>query len=277
MFRTDVNRAVPGPGDIQMRRPFPAWPGITAMLNDSQSSYNSLQVKLQQRLAHGLRFSGGYTFAKSLDDGKGEGSVVQDAYNRKGDRGRSDWDVAHRFVVSATYELPLGPGKPFLSSSHGLLAKLVGGWNINGIGQVSSGLPFTPGLATPVANTGTSSRPDCIASGRIDNPGPSRWFDPSAFTTPALYTFGNCGRNILDGPGTHLIDVNFEKITFLTADSKRYVQLRVETFNLLNTPHYNNPNASIGSPTVATISSAGDPANFTRTSRQIQLALKFYF
>ncbi len=76
------------------------------MFNDGQSSYNSLQMKAQQRLARGFRFLAGYTFAKAMDDGKGEGSVVQDAYYRKGDRGRSDWDVTHRFVFSSTYELP---------------------------------------------------------------------------------------------------------------------------------------------------------------------------
>jgi hypothetical protein len=271
MFRTDVNRAVPGAGDLQARRPFPLWPGVTAMLNDAQSSYNALQVKAQQRLRQGLMFLAGYTFSKSMDDGKGEGSVVQDAYNRKGDRGRSDWDVTHRFVFSSTYELPFGRGKGKVG---GLLLE---GWSVNGILQLSTGLPFTPGLATAVANTGTSSRPNRIASGYLSNRTPNRWFDPNAFTTPALYSFGNAGRNILDGPGTHQLDVNFAKTSYISADKARYVQLRVETFNLFNTPQFNNPNASIGSSTVATISSAGDVANFTRTSRQIQVGLKVYF
>jgi hypothetical protein len=234
-------------------------------------------VKTQQRLAHGLVFLAGYTWAKSMDDGKGEGSVVQDVYNRKGDRGPSDWNVAHRFVLSSTYELPFGPGKPIGANLGKFASKLVEGWSLNGIAQLSTGLPFTPGLATPVANTGTSSRPNCVANATLSNPTPNRWFDPSAFTTPALYTFGNCGRNTLTGPGTHQIDVNLEKTTYLSADRGRFLQLRLETFNLLNSPQFNNPNSSIGSPTVATISSAGDPANFTRTSRQIQLALKFYF
>jgi hypothetical protein len=247
------------------------------MLNDGQSSYNSLQIKAQQRLAHGLIFLAGYTFAKSLDDGKGEGSVVQDAYNRKGDRGRSDWDVAHRFVFSSTYELPFGPGKRFGAGLGRIGSKLLDGWNINGIVQLSSGLPLTPTLATPVANTGTSSRPNCIASSVLSNPTPNRWFDPSAFTTPALYNFGNCGRGTLNGPGTHQVDVNVVKTSYFSSDRSRYLQLRAETFNLFNSPQFNNPNVSIGSPTVATISSAGDPANFTRTSRQIQLALKFFF
>src|SRR5260370_4161849 len=84
VFRSDVNRPVPGPGDVQARRPFPGWPGVTAYLNDSQSSY-SRQLKVQHRLAHGFGFLAGYTWAKSLDDGQGVVSVVQDVYNRKGD------------------------------------------------------------------------------------------------------------------------------------------------------------------------------------------------
>ena len=277
MYRSDVNRAVPGPGDLQARRPFPRWPSVVAMFYDAQSSYNGLQVKAQQRLSHGFLFLAGYTWAKSMDDGKGEGSVVQDSYNRKGDRGRSDWDVTHRFVFSSTYELPFGRGKAFASDWNKVARAFIEGWNVNGILQLSTGLPFTPSLATAVANTGTSSRPDCIANGVLENRGPTRWFDPSAFGTPALYTFGNCGRNILNGPGTHQLDVNFAKTTYYSSDSSRYIQFRVEMFNITNTPQFNNPNASIGSSTVATISSAGDAANFTRTSRQIQLGLKVYF
>jgi hypothetical protein len=212
-----------------------------------------------------------------LDDGQGESSVIQNAYDRHGDRGRSGWDMTHRFVFSSTYELPFGPGKPMGSNLHGLAAKLAGGWNLNGIVTVSTGFPFTPTLATPVANTGTSSRPNCLSNAALSDPTPTRWFNTAAFGTPALYTFGNCGRDILNGPGTHEVDLNLEKDTYISEDHSRYLQFRVETFNLLNTPQFNNPNASIGSPTAGTISSAGQPADFTRTSRQIQLALKLYF
>jgi hypothetical protein len=247
------------------------------MLQQGRSSYNALQVKVQRRLSHGFMFLAGYTYAKSLDDGQGESNVTQNAYNRKGDRGRSGWDMTHRFVFSSTYELPFGPGKAFGSNLRGIGAKLAGGWNINGILSLSTGFPYTVTLATPVANTGTSSRPNCIGSAALSNPGPSLWFNRAAFTTPALYTFGNCGRDILTGPGTHEIDMNLEKNTYISEGGSRYLQFRVETFNLFNTPQFNNPNLSIGSAIAGTISAAGQPADFTRTSRQIQLALKLYF
>jgi hypothetical protein len=156
------------------------------MLQQGQSSYNALQVKAQQRLSHGFMFLAGYTYGKSLDDGQGESNVTQNAYYRKGDRGRSGWDMTHRFVFSSTNELPFGPGKLLGGNLTGIAAKLAGGWNINGILTLSTGFPFTVGLATPMANTGTSSRANCIASGVLSNPTPNRWFDPTAFATPAL-------------------------------------------------------------------------------------------
>jgi hypothetical protein len=142
---------------------------------------------------------------------------------------------------------------------------------------VATGFPFTPSLATPVANTGTSSRPNWLSKLVLSDPTPNCWFNTAAFGTPALYTFGNCGRDILYGPGTHEVDLNLEKDSYFSGDHGRYLQFRVETFNLFNTPQFNNPNASLGSPTAGTISAAGRPADFTRTSRQIQLALKLYF
>jgi hypothetical protein len=278
MYRTDLNQPIPGPGDLQARRPFPLWPGIQSMFHDAQSSYNGLQLKLQQRMARGFLFLAGYTWSKSIDDGKGEGGVFQNAYDRKGDKGPSDWDMRQRFVFSSTYELPFGKGKPFASNARGLVSKLVDGWSVSPILQVSTGLPFTPTLATPVANVGTfGTRPNRIGSGVLSNRTPDRWFDPTAFVAPPPFTFGNSGRNILYGPGTQQIDVNFQKSTYFSQDQRRYLQFRVECFNLTNTPQFNNPNSAIGAPIVGTIAAAGDPANFSRTSRQIQLALKFYF
>lgn len=277
MYTTNINQAIPGPGAIPPRRPFPDWPDISSQLDQGQSSYNALQVKVQRRLSKGFMFLAGYTYGKSLDDGQGESNVTQNAYNRKGDRGRSGWDMTHRFVFSSTYELPFGPGKPIGSNLTGIAGKLAGGWNINGILSLSTGFPFTVSLATSVANTGTSSRPNCIADPSVSNPGPSLWFNPAAFATPALYSWGNCGRSIITGPGTHELDLNLEKNTYFSENRSRYLQFRVETFNLSNTPQFNNPNASIGSAIAGTISGAGQPADFSRTSRQIQLALKFYF
>ena len=154
---------------------------------------------------------------------------------------------------------------------------LAGGWAVNGIYTALSGSPFSPSLTSPVANTGTFSRPNRVCNGTLSHRTINQWFNTSCFTTPPLYQFGNSGRNILFGPGTNTFNFSAFKNTYISENRSRYVQFRAEFFNLFNKPQFNNPNSSIGSPVAGTISSAGDPASFTRTSRQIQFALKVYF
>ncbi len=222
-------------------------------------------------MSKGLSFLAAYTLAKALDNAQGEpANIIQNVYDLNGSRGRTAWDVRQRFVLSGTYEFPF-------TVKQRVLSRLVNGWSINPILALQAGLPFTPILATAVANTGTFSRPDRIGSGILDNRSPDLYFNTAAFTTPALYHFGNSGRGILTGPGTHQIDANFQKDFAITHDNSRYIQFRAELFNITNTPQFNNPNASIGSPTAGRITGAGDSPNFTRTSRQIQFGLKLYF
>jgi hypothetical protein len=97
------------------------------------------------------------------------------------------------------------------------------------------------------------------------------------FVSPGQYNFGNSGRNIIYGPGTKQVDVSLFKNVNFNRDGSRYVQFRAETFNVFNTPQFNNPKASIGNAAAGTITSAGNPILFQRTSRQIQLAGKIYW
>jgi len=276
-YTGNPNQAIPGPGPIDARRPFPGFSDIAGMLMNGQGNYNSLQARFQQRVSHGLSFLAAYTYSHSIDDAVGEFGGVQNNYDLSAERASSDWDLRNNFVLSGTYELPFGPGHAFGSNLEGLGSRIVGGWELNTIYTAESGSPFSPALTSPVANTGTFSRPDRICSGKLSHPSVNEWFNTSCFTTPALYQFGNSGRNPLYGPGTDTLDFSIFKNTFITQDKNRYLQFRTEFFNILNHPQFNNPNASIGSPVAGTISSAGDPADFSRTSRQIQFALKLYF
>jgi hypothetical protein len=176
-----------------------------------------------------------------------------DVRNTRLDRAPSDYDVTHRFILSGAFELPFGPGKPVGSSLQGPARRLIEGWMMSPIVTLQSGLPFTPTLVTSVANTGTFSRPDRPGSGRLEDRTADRWFNASAFATPALFTFGNSGRNVLRGPGTHQLDVSIQKTTYFGENRYRSLQFRAEFFNLTNTPQLNNPDASIGSPTVGRI------------------------
>ena len=129
----------------------------------------------------------------------------------------------------------------------------MGGWQINGISTLQTGLTFTPTLNAATVNTGGGSRPDRIGSGKLDNPDPSRWFDTSAFATPAQFTYGNAGRNILYGPGRVNFDFSLFKDFRITESLK--IQFRTEFFNLFNTPQFDLPNATIGSGPAGTITS----------------------
>lgn len=128
-------------------------------------------------------------------------------------------------------------------------------------------------------NGSGSQRPDRVGSGVLpkDQRSLQRWFDIAAFRTPGQFLFGNSGRSILAGPGTKQFDVSLSKSFALTETPRRSLEYRAEMFNICNTPQFNNPNASIGSPGAGIITSAGSPTALQRTFRQIQMALKLYF
>ncbi len=118
-------------------------------------------------------------------------------------------------------------------------------------------------------NTGTGSRPDRIGSGELEDPTVDRWFDTTAFATPAQFTYGNSGRNILYGPGRTNFDFSLFK-EFRIVESVK-LQFRTEFFNLFNTPQFDLPNAAIGA------GNAGTITGIVGTPRQIQFGLKLIF
>ena len=148
----------------------------------------------------------------------------------------------------------------------GVADYVLGGWQVNGLNLFQTGLPFTPTLNAATVNTGTGSRPDRVADGKLSDPTVDRWFDTSAFATPAQFTYGNAGRNILYGPGRVNFDFSLFK-EFRVQEGFR-LQFRTEIFNLFNTTQLDLPNASIGAGTAGTITS------MVERPQQIQFRLK---
>jgi hypothetical protein len=132
-------------------------------------------------------------------------------------------------------------------------------------------LPYNPIESVDTSNTGTTERPNRIASGNLPTGQRSinKWFDVSAFPTPTQYTFGDSGRNILTGPGFHNVDLGFSRSIELRESTS--LELRAEAFNLFNTPQFGLPNATLGQATTAVISSVVNP------QREIQLAARIRF
>lgn len=274
---------------------------ITEREGTGNSNYNALWVTAVKRLSRGLQFNASYTFSKSIDynSQSSQGVTVQDSYNLRGDRGLSDFDARHRFVISSIYELPFKGNR------------LVGGWQLTAIVQAQSGNPInilagnalafaSANLAAVSSNslTGVATlRPDVIGAITVTHD-PNQWFvnsvcDPrpgatcpagAVFVLPvsvvngrSVFHFGNLGRNVIIGPTFNDTDFSVIKNTKLTETTR--LQLRAEIFDLFNHPNFGQPGrvAQQGSTTFGVITSTRFPTGDSGSSRQIQFAAKFIF
>jgi hypothetical protein len=141
--------------------PFPQYMNIDSdccLENLGTSTYNALLAKVERRFRNGLNLLASYTFSKTLTDadsalpafaGFSGGGYGQNPYNLKGEKSLSYQDIPHTFVLSYLYELPVGPGKKFVNQ-HGVVGKVVGGWEVGGVQRYQSGQPLVLGCATGV-------------------------------------------------------------------------------------------------------------------------------
>jgi len=234
------------------------------------SKYNALLAKLERRFAKGMTLLASYTYGHSIDGGGNQNDTndpgPQDARNLQAQKGSSNFDIRHRFVLSGLYQLPFGKS--------GALAALARNWQLSGIYSIQTGQPFTVRLSTDPTGTNTTARPNRLRDGSLpsDQRGPNHWFDSAAFAIPACPCFGNSGRNILRGPGFQNVDLGIMR-DFIFHERFR-LQFRGEAFNLFNHPNFDIPAGTgmqIGAPQVGIISTVANP------ERQIQIAMKMYF
>ncbi|MEP6636346.1 MAG: TonB-dependent receptor, partial [Acidobacteriota bacterium] len=278
---------------------------ITEREGSGNSSYNALWVTANKRLTRGLQFNTSYTYSKSIDynSQSSQGVTVQDSYNLRGDRGLSDFDARHRFVISGLYEFPF----------HG--NRLVEGWEMTLVTQSQSGNPVNilsgngaliknaAGVLVAAAGNANSLtgfatlRPDQIGPVQIIGT-PSQWFtntvcDPraggscptgSAFALPVslvgtntVFHFGSLGRNVIIGPRFNNTDFSIIKNTNLTESVR--VQFRAEFFDIFNHANFGQPGrvAQPGSATFGVITNTRFGTGDSGSSRQIQFALKLLF
>lgn len=281
----DINQ--PAPSVLPLGLPFvprpnPFFDDITQIESRANSRYDSLQVRFQQRLDFGLALLGSYTLSKSEDDASnffssaGDPNFPQDSNNLRPERGPSNFDSRHRFVLSYSYDLPFGKGRRYFADD-GWVSTLLSGWQTLGIVTLQSGRPFTVALLPEIDNSGTgrsvlgfgaNDRPNVAGDPNLSSPSADRWFNTAAFAFPAPGTFGNAGRNILRGPGYQNVNASLVKNTLLT--ERLNLQFRAEVFNLFNHPNLNLPDNFLGSPTFGRISSARDP-------RHLQFGVKLLF
>ena len=263
----------------------PALWNSTTWLSEGVSSYNGLEVDVNRRFSHGLQFRGVYTFSKTLDDGDSMNTsvatnspaFVENPLDPKADYGRASFDIRNSGVISATYDLPFG--RKSSAGTNSWLHEAIGDWQISGIQTLQTGLPFTPQLAYNPSNDGDTRNPvrpswNPAFTGQLIEGGPSQYFNPAAFIQPASGTYGNVGRNVLQGPGLVETDLSLAKKFAL---SERFsLQFRAELFNLLNRANLNTPNPVVFSAAAPAAASptAGLITSTSSTSRQVQFGLK---
>jgi hypothetical protein len=270
------NVPLPGSGPIAPRRPVPQLSSFNSLRWDGYSKFHSGTISIEKRLSRGFSLNANYSLSKSVDDASDPGSTTnetnlpQDVRDRDAEHARSSFDHQHRFVANGIWELPFGAGKRFLNGS-GFWPALAGGWKVTAILTLESGAPFTVNDQTDRANIGQgpAQRPNCLRDPNLsDGRTPDRFFDTSAFTPAAFGTFGNCGRNVVIGPGSKNFDLSATKL--FRFNESRSLEFRAETFNLFNVVNFDLPNRFAFTPNFGKIFSAG-PA------RQIQFAVKFSF
>lgn len=264
--------------------------------SSSHSWYNALQMQMVRRFSHGLQIGANYTFARSVDDlshdtnGAGTNIIVpSNPKNTNLDKARSDQGVTHVTRAHFIYDLPLGRDRKFGSGARGLLNQIIGGWQVNGILDWSSGFPFSVfsgfhtftfyDAQTNVATTsgsGTTNR--AVFNGSSTDIGNVRETargveylsaeERAMFSTPAPGETGSA-RNLFEGPGFFQMDLGIFK-NFQVSRSQR-LELRVEIFNAFDTVNFSQPNF------LATAGSFGTITGTRVPPRTIQLGVKYYF
>ncbi|MCM3874138.1 MAG: TonB-dependent receptor, partial [Pyrinomonadaceae bacterium] len=276
----------------------------------AESAYNSLQASFTKRLSRGLQLLGSYTFAKSLDNASGQAGIdtsiiLGNQFDDRANRGVSDFDRTHRFVLSYLWDLP----RPAFARGSNAGRLLLSGWQVAGVITAMSGQPFdvvdsAAGSFYFGANSGLS-RPNWAAGATRDTATsdvpPGYFFNPFAFVRPVVQTgqpipssngtavagaqgtdIGNVGRNVLRGP--RQTNVDFSIIRRFPLGEAKSLEFRAEFFNLFNRVNFANPvsnlNAAAVDQNTGQITNPGDFGRIISTSnnpRLIQFALKLNF
>jgi hypothetical protein len=266
------NVPLPGPGNIQARRPIPQLSRINAIRFDGKSIYHGLTFKTERRLRQNYAWNISYTLSKSIDDASSPGATESEAgvpqnvdniFDETGEWAVSSFDHRHQFIASATYQVP--------SFGDGLANALLAGWRANTIFVAQSGAPFTVNLGVDRANVGAgpAQRPDQICDPNEDAPrNRTEWFRTNCFALPAQFAFGSAPRNSVIGPDYVNVDFSLAK-TWEIADA-RNLEFRWEVFNLLNRANFDLPNRTFGNPNFGRVFSAKAP-------REMQFGVRFAF
>ena len=272
---------------FQQRRPFPSMGYIAAFGNRGDSEYNALQATVQWRNKSGLSLFASYSFQKNMTNHPGRccntefrSGVGGTTFQRDASNWRLQWapdgsTPFNVFVVNYNYELPVGQGKRWLKYG-GVSNAVLGGWQVSGIYTARDGNQF--GVSSASAEQRYPNR-ICDGNLPVSKRTLERWFDTSCFVNPSpIYSLGNAGFSILEGPGTSNMDLGLFK-NFVVLERLK-LQFRSDFFNLTNTPQFFLGRAvTLGTPNFGRITNSGNAERglTSQSNRTIQLSLKLSF
>ena len=234
------------------------------------STYYGGELKLTGRLFRGFQLQSVYRFAKAIDDAT-QPLTDQDSrpadpqliYALRAVRSPSPFDIAHRLVAMASYDVPWK-------------SAALRNWRVVTLITAQTGLPFTPQLAINGLNNGGIQLPNRVGDGALpsDQRSHLRWFNTSldradpnhAFENPGILQYGTSGYDILRGPGLTTVDASIAR-RFALSD-RLHIETRVEAFNFLNRTNFGLPERILGLGTSGAINHTSTP------SRQIQIVAR---
>ena len=253
----DFNDPTPAAGAVQARRPYQPWGTITMQSQDLGTTYQSLQSKLEHRAGNGFTGLISYTWSKFLQSNESPALGGKSGYERT----YSPFNTPQNLAISGTYELPFGHRRKYLASSKGLWMQRLGGWQVQTIIVLRSGLPYTPIVGTDVANTGVGNqRPNLNPAGgsATFQKSLSKWFDPTRYVAAYAIHYGQVRANTLVSDMYRQYDASVFKDFELPGES--VLSFRAEFFNLPNTNSFNAPGATITSSSCCAVTSTSVPS-----------------
>lgn len=256
----NIDAAPPGPGALLPRRPLYAKFGFTGQMylncTCDNSNYNGLQITGVRRFTNGYSFHSAFTYAKALDDEIGaRGPQGGNPYDLKGSYGVSYLNQAVVWTTTHSILLPFGRGQKFGSNANPVAQALLGGWTVDGITTLQSGLALSPTDSdSSTLNADFAQRPNRVPGVAFYPKGKNRgsWFNRAAFVTPPVCcVWGNAHPGIMRGPAFYDLDWAVGKTfgfkTPINADLTK-LEFRLESFNLANHTNLGGPVNDINNP-----------------------------
>jgi len=249
---------------VFLLRPYPQFVALYGYTPFAAGSfYNALQVRFEKRLAHGLAFTGNYTYSHMTSDsdsganptlGSSLGSfgAVQDKSDLAAEHSISANDTPHRFVIAATIELPFGKGKAFGSNMNAVLDAIFGGWRLGSFVTLQSGQPLAIRMASNRVNGG-SQRPDLVGnpcsglSAHDVVSGKGSYFNWDAFANPGDQRAGDTPRYIDDCRSDPIANLDQTIAKTFKLGRGMALEVRGEFFNAFNHPNFGAPNTRYSS------------------------------